>query len=299
MLLAIAACITRGWKMPDRSKGVTHGRPANVIFITTEDTRQLIKARMIALGCDLKKVRVITATEAQVLLPGGMNALEALIASYPPALLVLDPLDAILDDKINLEKATDMRRVITSLTRMAVTWHMAVTLVQHKTKRYSNKLLTQGIGSVAIGGGARFAFNIAPTNGVKVVKSSKNNWAKRPDDLCYRIEPATVEQVLPGGEIREEQVSKVIFVDKPGKDVVPAAQDDPAAKDQAKVIEALRATGEWMTRKALAKATDMMKTDGQANDALINALTALVAGTFVVEQKGKRGVRHYSLPVEG
>ncbi len=301
MTLLIAARVTTGDAMPDGTRGVTFGHPANVVLLTTEDTKELIKARMQVLGADLSRVRVITAEEATVLLPGGRFNLEALIADWSPALLVIDPLDAFLDAGINMDVATHMRRVITPLTQMAARWRMAVILVVHKAKKFSKNLLTQSIGSVAIGGGARFALNVAPMpKGLKVIKASKSSWTARPPDLYYTIEAVPTRLRLTGGTEIETTVSKVVFVDKPTREALaPVGRDNEQTKIMTQVVDALRATGEWMTRKQLAAATKLRKSDGNATDALIEALDALVADHAVlIEKQGPRKTLVYRLPVE-
>jgi hypothetical protein len=297
LLLLITACITRGLPMPDGSRGATFGKPANVLIFTNEDTKGLIKSRLRVLGADLDRVVVLTPADVDLSLPSGRFELEAFIAAISPALVVIDPIHAFVDEGINLESAK-MALVINALSRLAVKWNLSVVLVQHKTKTYTKKLLTQGIGSVTIGGGARFALNIAPFNGVKVIKSAKISWATPPEDLYYKIESATDEWIKPDGEFVKTEVSKVVMIDKPGKDVVPAAKGEPAAQDQAKVIETLREADQWMSRKALAKVTGMKKAGGEPTQALIDAVTALTEGGYIVERKGKRDLREYHLPLD-
>ena len=109
----LVARITRGDCMPDGSVGMC----GNCAIATAEDeTSETIMPRLMAAQADMKKVRIIRKVkvddqERYLSLPRDLRRLRTMIHNENLKLLIIDPLNAFVEQDVNTYKDQDIRMV--------------------------------------------------------------------------------------------------------------------------------------------------------------------------------------------
>jgi hypothetical protein len=197
LTLDLAARLTTGRPMPDGSPTDLAG-PAGVVLLSAEDgPGDTIRPRLDAAGADVARVArasvVADGVERLPELPGDVKWLHQAITRVRAALVVIDPLMAFLSPRINSFRDQDVRRALTPLAMMAEHTGAAVLIVRHLNKNSGIDPLYRGGGSVGIIGAARAGLLVAadpddPANHRRVLVALKNNLARKPAALAYRLE---------------------------------------------------------------------------------------------------------------
>lgn len=197
------ARVTTGKPWPDGQPGTD---PAGVVFISVEEgVADTIRPRLAAAGGDLDRVHVITdvvtgvdpATGEDIErlpeLPTDLDVIADAIRSVDAALLVIDPLMAVLAGSVNSYRDQDVRRALSPLTRVADQTGTAVIIVRHLNKGDSSQAIYRGGGSIGIIGAARLGYTVArhpedPNNGQRAVLAAvKANICRKPASLAYQL----------------------------------------------------------------------------------------------------------------
>jgi hypothetical protein len=197
LLFWIAAAISMGKDWPC---GEGKAPVGSVIFFSAEDgAEDTIKPRFLAAGGDAEKVHVVTATKddegklSSFTLQHDLEGLERLIDEIGDVkLVIIDPITSYLG-KVDGHSNTDIRSVIEPLHEMADRKKVAVLTNSHFAKSgASNKSRASHrvIGSTAFIALPRVAFAVvedAEDNGRRLVLHVKNNIAKAPPGLAFRV----------------------------------------------------------------------------------------------------------------
>ena len=151
-----AARVTRGWSWPDDALG---SKPGDVFILSSEDdARDTIVPRLVASGADLGRIQLI-GTSSLPTFPEDCDQLEQAIRKYDARMVVIDPLDSYLNPKIDGNKNSDVRRVLTRLRAVAEATGCAILMIRHLSKdpKVTNALY-RGLGSIGYTGAARATF---------------------------------------------------------------------------------------------------------------------------------------------
>jgi 5S rRNA maturation endonuclease (ribonuclease M5) len=192
LALEIAARVSRGEQLPEHLFQAVG--PAGVVILSAEDgLADTICPRLRAARADLTRIRAITATADGGLpsLPTDIPAIEATALAVGAKLIIIDPLMAYLDAKVDSHKDQDVRRALAPLAAMAERTGAAILVVRHLNKNGgANNPLYRGGGSIGIIGAARSALFLAKdpmddTGASRVVASTKRNVAKPPPSLRF------------------------------------------------------------------------------------------------------------------
>ena len=195
MLLDIAARVTTERDMPDGSPGVLGG----VVILTAEDgLADTIRPRLENAGADLTRCVAITdiveGDDSRLpSIPADLDVVEAACRAIEAKLIIVDPLMAYLDERVNSNRDQDVRRALRSLARLAETTGAAVACVRHLNKMAGGNALYRGGGSIGIIGAARSGLVVGPhpeDASRHIVASTKCNLAAPPPSLVYRLEDA-------------------------------------------------------------------------------------------------------------
>jgi putative DNA primase/helicase len=204
--IAIIAAVTIGGEWPC---GEGHAPLGNVIILSAEDgAADTIIPRLMAAGADRERVHVVSAVldtdgnRRTLNLQHDLDLLEKKIAEVGDvALVIVDPVSSYLG-KTDSHKNSEVRGVLEPLSEMADRTRVAILSITHFSKAGANsttKALHRFIGSIAFTGAPRAAFAViedADQEGRLLLLHAKNNLAKAPQGLAYRI-----EQCLVGGGI--------------------------------------------------------------------------------------------------
>jgi len=162
-------------------------------MLTGEDSHDTTtRPRLEAAGADLERVLLWPEDDDPLRLPSGVERLAATVANHNIRLLVIDPITAYLDDSVNTNRDSDVRRALRPLVSMAQQHGTAVLLIRHLNKDSSKAALYRGGGSIGFIAAARAAWVVArdPGRAEKfVLAMNKCNVARHPRSIAYNIEP--------------------------------------------------------------------------------------------------------------
>lgn len=164
MLLDLAARLSAGRAFPEAAEAP---EPAGVIIMTAEDgLGDTIRPRLEAAGADLSRVVALTDIDdgrehRPPAFPGDVGPLEQLIRATGAALVIIDPLMAYLDSKLDSHKDQDIRRALSPLARLAESTGAALVIIRHLNKAKGGPAIYRGAGSMGISGAARAALMVA------------------------------------------------------------------------------------------------------------------------------------------
>ena len=163
--------------------------PINIIYQTAEDgLADTVKPRLEDSGADCKRIMVIDDSEDSL----SMNdvRIEAAIRTTGAKLLILDPLQAYLGDKVDMNRANETRDITKRLGTIAEKTGCAVVLIGHMNKGSGAKAAYRGIGSIDFFAIARSVLLVArvPENpNIRALAQIKNNLAKEGSTIAFEI----------------------------------------------------------------------------------------------------------------
>jgi len=207
----LVARITRGDSMPDGSEGMW----GNCAIATAEDeTSETIIPRLAAAGADMKKVRIIRkvkvdGVERYLSLPRDLNRLRTMIHNENLRLLIIDPLNAFVEQGVNTYKDQDIRTVLAPVEGMAEELGCSVLIIAHLTKKEDASTLYRIGGSIGFVGAARSVLGVQMrknTDAMHVLYSLKSNLARKPPAQQYSIESCEVVEQSNGETIKTSKV---------------------------------------------------------------------------------------------
>jgi hypothetical protein len=199
----LAARVSVGQAMPDGAPGLAG--PAGVVLLSAEDgLGDTIVPRLRAAGANLERVMALrtlpeldtttgAAYERAVVLPRDVPALATAAREVGACLLVIDPLMAYLDPRVNSWRDQDARATLAPLAGLAEALGLAVLILRHLTKGSGgSNALYRGGGSIGIIGAARSGLLVAkdpddPEHS-RVLASSKSNLGPPMPSLRYEVE---------------------------------------------------------------------------------------------------------------
>jgi putative DNA primase/helicase len=156
---ALAAAVTGGKSLP----GEEPLEPASAIIASLEDHPEaVIRPRLEAAGADLDRAMLINMLDHRswdrpLRLPEDLTRLDDMLQRTHAALLVIDPLMAVLGRDINSDRDQDVREALGPLGEIARSHRTAILIVRHLNKAVGKSAIYRGGGSIGIGGLARSA----------------------------------------------------------------------------------------------------------------------------------------------
>ena len=144
LILRLAALLSRGAKLPCDD---TEREPIKVIYQTAEDgLGDTIKPRLLAGDADCSQIKVIDESEAALTMLD--ERVEKAIAETGARVIILDPMQAYIGARVDMNRANEVRAILSQLGRIAEKYSCAIILVGHLNKAQGNKSNYRGLGSV-------------------------------------------------------------------------------------------------------------------------------------------------------
>jgi hypothetical protein len=197
-LLALDLCsrVTTGRPFPD---GSASADPADVLIWNTEDeSKAAARERLAAAGADLHRVHVPDDDVAaeSLRLPSGIATLDAHLIACRARLVVLDPIVAFLDRKINTHDDKSLRQALTPLAQTARRHRCAMILILHLNKQPGSHAIYRGGGSIAFQAAVRSSWHVArhpwrPDQGV--IAHVKSNYGPLQPTRAFAKEQANAD----------------------------------------------------------------------------------------------------------
>ncbi len=131
-LCLTASYISKGLALPGDLKP---SNPENVLFISSEDTGELLKDRLVKCKADLSRVYILDCVDSIGLNFGERpQEFQEVLAQYSPGLVVIDPLTAFIGD-VNMDRRNCVRPIMQRLAAIAKTVDCAIVLISHVNKK--------------------------------------------------------------------------------------------------------------------------------------------------------------------
>ena len=189
----IAARVTTGKDWPDGQPCRIRG---SVLLLGAEDgLADTVRPRLDAAGADTDQVYALplvgsAPNEHQPSIPDHLDAIEAVLISTGAVLLVIDPLMAFLDGKVNSYRDQDVRRALAPLAAMAERLRVAVVVIRHLNKSSGGPAIYRGGGSIGLAGAARIVLAVGadPEDETRrILAPVKANLSAPSASLAYRL----------------------------------------------------------------------------------------------------------------
>ncbi len=186
--LRLAALLSRG-KCFGEEEEISIQEPVPIIYQTAEDgLADTIKPRLAEAQADCAKILVIDDSEKSLSMQD--ERIEQAIGKTQAKVLVLDPIQAYLGEKVDMNRANEAREVTKHLASVAERTGCAIILIGHMNKGGGTKAAYRGIGSIDFHAIARSVLLVgkAPDNEeVRAVCQIKNNLAPVGNTMAFSL----------------------------------------------------------------------------------------------------------------
>ncbi len=241
--LRLAAACSTGRPMP----GMESLSPFNVIYQSAEDgLEDTIKPRLTEAGADQE--RVINISEDKKSLHLLDSRIEKAILQCDAKLLILDPLQGYLGERIDMNRANEIREVMKAIGQVAQRTGCAIVLVGHLNKATGMSSAYRGLGSIDFRAAARSVLvvgRLRKNKNIRVIVHDKSSLAPEGKSLAFNLgnedgfrwldgyDEISAEDLLSGISSQQEtktmQAKEIIRTmledgaEIPGEDIVQAA----------------------------------------------------------------------------
>ena len=187
LALRLCAACTNRRSFP----GMTEHEPFNVIYQTAEDgLGDTVKPRLMEADADLDRVLVIDEARQGLSLADGR--IEAAIRQNGARLIILDPIQAYVGEKTDMNKANEIRPIFRKLAEIAERTGCAVILIGHLNKAAGGQSAYRGLGSIDFRAAARSVLLIGRVKrepNVRVIIHDKSSLAPEGKPVAFCLDP--------------------------------------------------------------------------------------------------------------
>ncbi|MBR6408128.1 MAG: AAA family ATPase [Clostridia bacterium] len=186
LILRLAALLSRGESLPcdDRPQ-----QPVKIIYQTAEDgLGDTVKPRLIAGNADCSQIKVIDESEACLTLLD--ERVEQAIAQTGARVMILDPLQAYVGASLDINRANEVRTVLSQLGKVAERYKCAVILVGHLNKAQGAKNQYRGLGSIDFQAAARSVLVVGRVKDkpeIRVMAHEKSSLAPEGQPIAFEL----------------------------------------------------------------------------------------------------------------
>ena len=167
--------------------------PFNVIYQTAEDgLGDTVKPRLMEADADLDRVLVIDEGKQELSLSD--ERIERAIRQTGARLIILDPIQAYMGDKADMNKANEVRPIFRRLAEVAERTGCAVILIGHLNKAAGGQSAYRGLGSIDFRAAARSVLLIGRVKrepNVRVIIHDKSSLAPEGKPVAFCLDPET------------------------------------------------------------------------------------------------------------
>ena len=187
--LRLAAACTTGGTLP----GMKPLPPFQVIYQTAEDgLGDTVKPRLMEAEADLDRVLVIDEAKRELTLSD--ERIEKAITQNGARLIILDPIQAYMGEKTDMNRANEVRPRFRRLADVAERTGCAVILIGHLNKAAGGQSAYRGLGSIDFRAAARSVLLIGRVKrepNVRVIVHDKSSLAPEGKPVAFCLDPET------------------------------------------------------------------------------------------------------------
>ncbi len=203
--LALVAHLSSGQPLPgeveikEEKQNMDLRKPEKVLYMTAEDDPGLtLRPRLELMKANLPNILICEGTlanDGNTVEPldfstmEGLETLAALCEKYKPVLIVIDPFVAFIG-RTDINKANEVRPVMTPLSLLARKYDVAILLVRHLTKGARERIIYRGMGTIDIIAAARSSLLVASdpdSPEIRIMFHQKHNLSRQGASLGYTI----------------------------------------------------------------------------------------------------------------
>ena len=167
--------------------------PFNVIYQTAEDgLGDTVKPRLMEAEADLDRVLVIDESKQELSLSD--ERIEKAIRQNGARLIILDPIQAYVGEKTDMNKANEIRPIFRRLAEVAERTACAVILIGHLNKAAGGQNAYRGLGSIDFRAAARRVLLIGRVKrepNIRVIVHDKSSLAPEGKPMAFCLDPET------------------------------------------------------------------------------------------------------------
>lgn len=178
LVLNIAAVLSKGQGLDEHMKPE---QPLHIIYQTAEDgLADTVKPRLEKAQADCNNIFVIDETDVSLSMLD--ERIEQAILKEKAKLMILDPIQAYLGAKMDMNRANEARDMTKHLGQVAERTGCAIVLIGHMNKNAGGKVAYRGMGSIDFFAVARSVLLVGRVKGQEKRRAMiqiKNNLAER------------------------------------------------------------------------------------------------------------------------
>jgi RecA-family ATPase len=191
----IAAAISNGELLPGDESARD---PRNVLFISAEDSGEMLKRRLNLSGANLERVFILDRSDSiDMNFSERYEEFEATVKAYSPALVIIDPWHAFLGENVDINRVNAIRPVFQKLANLAKVCECSLILISHVNKRAQGENANNAAtGSTDFINAARSAVRVIfdeTDEDSRIMIHTKTNYAGYGRSVRYRIVEGGVE----------------------------------------------------------------------------------------------------------
>lgn len=183
--LRLAAACTTGQALP----GMEAMEPFNVIYQTAEDgLGDTVKPRLMDAGANQDRVFNIVENKRTLTLLD--ERIEAAILQTGAKLLILDPIQGYLGERVDMNRANEIRTVLKNVSAVAERTGCAIVLVGHLNKSAGANSAYRGLGSIDFRAAARSVLLVGRMKkepNVRVIVHDKSSLAPEGKSFAFSL----------------------------------------------------------------------------------------------------------------
>ncbi|NPV93093.1 MAG: AAA family ATPase [Firmicutes bacterium] len=196
LALNIAAMVSTGAAFPAQPGRTGIGRePANALFLNSEDgVADTLVPRLIKAGADLSRVMILSGKsnenqEREPFTLADTRILRAAMEEVEPVLLIIDPIQAYIGARVDINRANEVRSVMNRLVIIGEEFNCAVLCIRHLSKGRQEKAIFRGMGSIDFSAVARSILiaGIDQNTGKRILTHAKSSLAPLGKSIHYEI----------------------------------------------------------------------------------------------------------------
>ena len=185
LALRVAAACSTGTALP----GMEACTSFDVIYQTAEDgLGDTVKPRLIEAGAD--ESRILNIVEDNKSLSLLDERIEKAIVQTGAKLMILDPMQGYLGDKIDMNRANEIRTVLKNVAAVAERTGCAIVLVGHLNKASGMSSAYRGLGSIDFRAAARSVLLVGRLRkepSVRVIVHDKSSLAPEGKSMAFNL----------------------------------------------------------------------------------------------------------------
>lgn len=190
LALWIAAACSRGQALP----GGENKEPLTVLYQTAEDgLGDTIKPRLLESQADLHHIYTIDETDFPLSMLD--HRIGEAIEKTHAQLMILDPMQAYLGEKVDMNRANEVRNVMKGLTKVASKTGCAIVLMGHLNKSQTANSAQRGLGSMDFRAAARSVLlvgRLKNDRNIRVMVHDKSSLAEEGNSRGFTLDNGTL-----------------------------------------------------------------------------------------------------------